>query len=256
MGGGEGRPVGLRFERSRSEAGKGGEVLAPSEPGRVTHDGHQGGTADLAKTGQRAGKTAHLGVAIGVLASWRMSLQLDADGPQETDLGGHLGSHVGERNGWVTPIQLDRRLRSTDPFSCPLGALMAPGLLGDEGTKPLDTDFYQHTRISPALQHCQLGGTEIASERGHWHQLANQALDPDLVDAGFTSQTIRGPHPSVQAGGLSSLQAKRLQPGRVHQAQPGEGVGVDPVGLGVSREELCAGPTTLPSSPCIPGGPG
>jgi hypothetical protein len=95
----------------------------------------------------------------------------------------------------------------------------------------------QPVRVGPTFQHCEVGDTEIAGERGHREQLAGQVLDPHLVLGCQAGQAVRCPHPPIQRGALGPWQLERTQPGRVDQPQTRQGVRVDPVGLGVPRQE-------------------
>jgi hypothetical protein len=49
-------------------------------------------------------------------------------------------------------------------------------------------------------------------------------------------EPVAGTHATVQRGPLSTGQRKGVQPGRVDQQQPRQGVGVDAVGLGLPRQ--------------------
>ena len=55
--------------------------------------------------------------------------------------------------------------------------------------------------------------------------------------AAWPGEPVTGPHPAVQRRPLRAGQLQGVQPGRVDQRQPGQGVGVDAVGLGVARQQ-------------------
>jgi hypothetical protein len=64
----------------------------------------------------------------------------------------------------------------------------------------------------------------------------DQVLDAALVGGGSLGEPIGGPHAAVQRRPGRLRQLERVQPGRVDQRQAGQGIGVDPVGLGVPRQ--------------------
>jgi hypothetical protein len=57
------------------------------------------------------------------------------------------------------------------------------------------------------------------------------------VGGGLLGQPLAGPHPPVQAGPGAAGQLEWLQALGVHQRQPGQGLGVDGVGLGMPRQK-------------------
>jgi hypothetical protein len=73
------------------------------------------------------------------------------------------------------------------------------------------------------------------AHRGDQQRRANLG-DPGQA-AGLFGQPLAGPHPPVQAGPRAVSELQRLQPARVDQRQPGQGLGVDGVGLGVPGQE-------------------
>ena len=92
-------------------------------------------------------------------------------------------------------------------------------------------------RVGVAFQHGQVRDAELPGQRRHRQQLSDQILDPTLVFRAGPGEPVGGPDPTIQRGLLGAGQHQRPQPGRVEQRQPGEAVGVDPVGLGVPGQE-------------------
>jgi hypothetical protein len=90
--------------------------------------------------------------------------------------------------------------------------------------------------VGPALEHGQVGLAELADKWAGRQQLMDQVLDTALVGGGSLGEPIGGPHAAVQRRPGRIRQLERVQPGRVDQRQPGQGIGVDPVGLGVPRQ--------------------
>ena len=70
----------------------------------------------------------------------------------------------------------------------------------------------QGPRVSEVLQHGQVGLAEVAGERGHRHQLADQVLDPHLVLAGGAGEPVTGADPPVQR--------RRVAPGTSSRCSP------------------------------------
>ena len=110
------------------------------------------------------------------------------------------------------------------------------GGLGDHPGKPGASGSDQRVRVGPALQDGQVGRSELAGQRATGQQLADQILDAPLVAGGGPGEPVAGPHPAVQRRPLGIGQPKGVQPGGVDQRQPGQGVGVDAVGLGMPRQ--------------------
>ncbi len=219
------------------QTGEGPELLAAPEPGRLAHGGDQGGRADLAEAGQRPGQGAVVDPVVDVLAFAGVTGELGLGGAQQPDLGGDLGGQVRERDRGVAGVEVDRRLRGGNPLAGPLGALVVVRRLGDHRAHPLRTGFDQGVGVGPPLEHRQVRDTEITAQRRHRQQLADQVLDPHLVLRRGLGEPVTRPHPPVQRGPLHPRQLQWLQAGRVEQRQPGQRVGVDPVGLGVPGQE-------------------
>ena len=158
-------------------------------------------------------------------------------GPQQPHLGGDLGGQVGERDGGVTGVELERRLRGSDPLAGPRRPLVVVRRLGDHCREPLGARLDQQVRVGPPFQHREVSHAEVTAQRRHRQQLADQVLDPHLVLGRCPGQAIRRPHPPIQRGAFHPGQLQWLQAGRVQQRQPGQGVGVDAVGLGVPGQE-------------------
>ena len=66
---------------------------------------------------------------------------------------------------------------------------------------------------------------------GSGHELTDQVLDGSLVAGGGGGQPVTGTPPAVSAALGASGQLERVQPGRVDQGQPSQGVGVEPLDL-------------------------
>jgi hypothetical protein len=133
----------------------------------------------------------------------------------------------------VGGVELDRRFRGVDPLLSPVDVLVALRVLLDERAQPFDTNLDQDVRVGVALEHGEIGDAEVAGQRGHRQHLADQVLDPALVQRALQCQAVRRPHAAVQRRPLDAGQDQWLQAGGVEQRQPGQGVGIDPVGLGV-----------------------
>ena len=109
--------------------------------------------------------------------------------------------------------------------------------LGDQRGEPCHAQPGQGIRVCVAFEDGQVGGAEPAGQRAHGQQLAGQVLNPALVVGAGLSEPVCGAHPAVQRGPLGAGQDQRAQPGRVEQGQPGQGVGVNPVALGMPGQE-------------------
>ena len=90
--------------------------------------------------------------------------------------------------------------------------------------------------VGPALEHGQVGLAELAGQRAGRQQLMDQVLDAALVAGGLPGEPVTSPHATVQRRPGRVRQLEGMQPGRVDQRQPSQGVGVDTVGLGVARQ--------------------
>jgi hypothetical protein len=78
---------------------------------------------------------------------------------------------------------------------------------------------------------------ELAGEWAGRQQLADQAFDAPLVVGGLAGEPVTSPHAAVQRRRGRVRQLEGVQPGGVDQRQPGQGVGVDAIGLGMAPEE-------------------
>nr|WP_308259611.1 hypothetical protein [Pseudonocardia sp. H11422] len=203
----------------------------------ATDDGDQGGGADAGQAGQAARQAGGVGLPVGVLAVRGVHGQLGGDRAQQPDLGGDLGGQIGERHRRIGPVELDRRRGRRPPGLGPLGALLPMRSLLDHAPKPGGSGGEQHARIGPPRQHRQVGRSEIPGQRGGRHQLPDQVLDPHLVLGRGPSQPVGGAHPPVQRRVMPVGQCQLAQPTGIDQRQPGQGVGVDAVALGVPRQE-------------------
>ena len=92
---------------------------AGGEPGRVAHGGDQRGAADLGEAGQGAGELAGVDPPVGGLPFGGVGGQLGLDGAQQADLGGDLGGEIGERDGRVLGVELDRGRGGGQPLVGP-----------------------------------------------------------------------------------------------------------------------------------------
>ena len=157
---------------------------------------------------------------------------------QQAHLGDDLGGELGEGDRRVAGIQGEGSLGRGHPLAGPLVAQVVMRCPGDQHGQPPGAGLYQHIRIGEAFQHGQVGNAEVAGERAHRQYLADQVLDAYLMLGCLPGQAVGGPHPAVQGRSGRVGQAQLDQPGGVDDPQPGQGVGVDPVGLGVLGEEL------------------
>ena len=114
------------------EPGEGPELLAAGEAGGVADGGDEGGSADVGDAGQGASQPGRVDPPVAGLAFGGVDGELGLDGAQQADLGGDLGGQVGERDGGVAGVELERRLGGGDPLGGPLDALVAVRGLGDE----------------------------------------------------------------------------------------------------------------------------
>ena len=84
--------------------------LPSSEAGGVAHGGDERGAADVGDAGQGAGEPGGVDPPVGGFAFGGVGGELGLDGTQQADLGGDLGGQVGEGDGWVAGVELERRL--------------------------------------------------------------------------------------------------------------------------------------------------
>ena len=212
--------------------------LPRREPGRVAHGGDQGGAADLGDAGQGAGEPGGVDPPVAGLAFGGVGGELGLDGAQQADLGGDLGGQVGERDRRVAGVELERRLgggRSTRRPGRRLGgSLEALAITAVSRLTPsLSRAFGSAQRSSTARSatpRSPVSGVIGSSWR-------TRSLIRTLCSAPAWVSRSRGPDPPIQRRPLGAGQLQRLQPGRVEQRQPGQGVGVDAVGLGVPGQE-------------------
>jgi hypothetical protein len=112
-----GRPWGQAGERS--ELGGVGEALGGA------HGGGQGGAADLGQAWQAAGQAQRVDPAVAVLALGGVAVQLGLGGPQQADLGVHLGGQIGDGHRGVVAGQLHQGAGGGKPRRGPVGVLVA-----------------------------------------------------------------------------------------------------------------------------------
>jgi hypothetical protein len=116
-------------------------------------------------------------------------------------------------------------------------AVMPARGLADQPGKPRGAGGQQRVGVgAKAFQHGQVGHAQLADQRAGGQQLADQVLDAALVLGALLGEPVAGAHAAVQRGPLSAGQRKWVQPGRVDQRQPRQGIGVDTVGLGLPRQ--------------------
>jgi hypothetical protein len=137
LGDGLALAVGLAgLGRLGGQAGEGPEPGRGGEAAGWAHGGDQGGPADGGQAGQAAGQGGWVDAPVAGLPLAGVPLQLGLGGPQQPDLGGDLGSQLGEGDGGVVAVQLQGGLGSRAPLGGPAGALLAVGGLGDQAGKP------------------------------------------------------------------------------------------------------------------------
>ena len=163
--------------------------------------------------------------------------QLGLDGAQQPDLGGDLGGQIDERGRGVAAVEVQRGSGGVDPLLRPVAAVVAVRGLADQCGESLGSQPEQGVRVRVAFQHGQVGDPKLPGQWRYGQQLPGQVLDPTLVFRAGPGEPVGGPDPPVERGLLGAGQHQRLQPGWVEQRQPGEGVGVDAVGLGVPGQE-------------------
>jgi hypothetical protein len=230
----------------RRPGGQPGERLEPTrrpEALRSAHRGDQQRRADLGDAGQAAGQLVGLDLAVGPLAGLLVGLLLAKHRAQKPDLGGQLGSQILVGHDGVVAVQGHRSLGNPQPGTRPSLGLdhgEAARRAGEQHLgDPLRPGLQQRAGVAVLLEHGQVPDTHLAGEhiiQGRI-QLAGQVADADLVGGGLLGQPLAGPHPPVQAGPGAAGQLEWLQALGVHQRQPGQGLGVDGVGLGMPRQK-------------------
>ena len=82
-------------------------------------------------------------------------------------------------------------------------ALAKLAILDPGGLRPLVLDTAVQASLDRRVRACdrltqQVGLAEVPGERGHGQELADQVLDPDLVEADLLREAVAGPHPPVE----------------------------------------------------------
>ena len=215
----------------------GPELLAGGEPGRVARARGERGPADGGQPGQRPGQLGRAGLAVAAFAFGGVGGQPGADGAQQPDLGGDLGGEAGEVDGGVAAVELQGGAGGLEPLAGASGAQVVIRGLGDHRGQLILPGPGKGTRVGVAFQDGQAGGAGVPAQRAERQQLAGQVPDPLLVPGALPGEPVGGADPPVQRGPVSAGQRQRGQPGRAGQRQPGQGAGVDAVGLGVPGQE-------------------
>ena len=166
-----------------------------------------------------------------------MDGELGADGAQQPNLSGNLGGQADEVDGGVAAVELQRGAGGTQPLAGAGGAQVAIRGLGDHRGQLGLPGPGQSARVGVTFQDGQVGGAEVTAQRAERQQLAGQVLDPLLVLGALPGEPVGDADPPVQRGPVGAGQHQRGQPGRAGQRQPGQGIGVDAVGLGVPGQE-------------------
>jgi hypothetical protein len=134
-------------------------------------------------------------------------------------------------------VEFDRGPGGVQPLLgplCPEVVVRRPGdELGQAGLPCLD----QLVRVGVSPQHGEIRHREVAGERGHRHDLADEVLDAHLVLRGETGEPVGGPDPPVQGRPLGARQPQRPEAVRIDERDVGQRVGIDPVGLRMARQE-------------------
>ena len=191
------------------------------EPGGVTELGDERGPTDLGDARQAARQTARIDLRIRVLAFGRMRCKFVLDRAQQPDLGRDLGGDVSECDRGMAGVELDRSVRSSEPFVCTFDPIVILRRLDDHRRDALSARSDQHVRVSPAFQHREVGVGDLARQRTHRHHLADQRLDPRLVQRALTSQPVRSTNPPIQRGSIRARAARaaaRLRDGTAGSA--------------------------------------
>jgi hypothetical protein len=137
----------------------------------------------------------------------------------------------------VVGVQLQRSPGGSQPLLGSRGSQVPTRCLGDHPGQPGAAHGQQRVRVGVAFQDRQVGHDELADQRACRQQLTDQVLEAPLVGGGLLGESVAGTHAAVQRRPGRVRQLKGMQPGGVDQRRPGQGVGVDAVGLGVARQE-------------------
>jgi hypothetical protein len=114
---------------------------------------------------------------------------------------------------------------------------MAVGGPGDQRGQPCHAQPGQGVRVCVAFEDGQVGGAEVAGQRAGRQQLADQVLNPALVVGSCLGEPVGGAHPAVQRCPPGARQLQGTQACGVEQWQPGQGIGVNAVALGMPGQE-------------------
>ncbi len=178
------------------EGGRVGEALGPA------HGRHQHGSADFSHTGEAAGQPVGIDQAVGGLSSLGVGVAFGHHRSQQTGLAGHLGSQVGEGHGRIFAVEVEGSPGHLKPGLGPLGAVVAPRGLVDEGADAGPPRSQHGPRIPVALEDSHVAAGQLPAHGlvEQRHGLAGQLPQADLVAGGRVGEAISSPHPSVEAG--------------------------------------------------------
>jgi hypothetical protein len=110
---------------------------------------------------------------------------------------------------------------------------------GDQPGQPGRAGGQQRPRVGVALQHRQVGVAQPLAQgpADHGDELLSEGSDAGLAPADLGGQAGHRPHPTVKRRPGRAAELHRGQPGGGDQRQPGQGLGVDAVALGVPGQE-------------------
>jgi hypothetical protein len=224
---------------SGRQPGEGLEGAAVGEPPWAAHRGDELGGADWAQSGQAGGQPGRVEMDHGGVPGVLVPGSLGLGGPDQADLAGDLGGQVLDRDGAVTLPQRNR-LGGRGAQRLGLGLTeLAPAGGDDQPGQPARPGGQQRSRVGVALQHGQVGVAQPLAQgpADHGDELLSEGPGAGLAPADLGGQTGHGPHPTVQRRPRRAAELDRGQPGGGDQRQPGQGLGVDAVALGVPGKE-------------------
>jgi hypothetical protein len=179
------------------QAGEGAELGRGRETPSRAHGGDQGGTADGGQAGQAAGKCERVDPAVPGLPLDSVPVQLDLEGAQQPDLGVDFGGQILEGTAGCSPDSSSAAWAAASHWAARAApcwpwealAIRRPAELGQQ---------QPGCGVGVALEHGQVGQTQLASEWRHRQELTDQVLDAALVGSGLLGEPVTGPHPAVQ----------------------------------------------------------
>ena len=142
------------------------------EPGGPSHGGDECRSPDGLDPRQAPGQLLGINRSIALLSGLLVEGQLGLERLEEPDLGGHLGSQVGEGHAGVLAIELEGAVGCGQPFSARSGLMLAMGARGDDLGEPSLAHFDQFMGVGPAFEDIQVGQRRdhrsAGSSAGSW----------------------------------------------------------------------------------------